>query len=149
KSHLPLKVAVWPPGGTPNGAMITAYFTDHHIRYQSKTDSSTDSTKYYRPDGTLAYTIELSGGTLTINMFDSTGQKLRLGQMWWKREHGAIKDGARRYWLYSVTEADQDGNTTRQVEFAETGQVASLGLYGTEFNGKHYGFLYRTFRPDG
>jgi hypothetical protein len=150
ENQRPVKIATWPKGGTTNGATVVAFYPNGHLRLESKTAESLDTANYYRPNKTLSHTVEMSPGTVTISVFDSTGTKLVLKQMWWYRETQAGGSEKSSLYLHNVYLFDHDGHPTRTVEYNhDNGLPSSLTNYDEVYNGVFYKMIFRIFRADG
>jgi hypothetical protein len=139
-----LRVAEWQKWGNISGTKVTGYFpagagpqaVPLKKRFESVSSSDSDNVSYYRPDGSLYYTVIITSYATIITYFDESGQH-RLRQQWWSCKYTTI-EGARKPTckLDDVTEYNARGEVFRKWSFLHaegkrTGKRSTVSLSAT------------------
>ena len=98
-----------------NGSTVSAFYPGtKQVRLESTSDYSKTAARWFRADGTLEQTAEISSGMVKVVYYDGSGQKILLTQTWLfeRVEQNGIAS-MKDLHIYQVVEPDAGGADLR------------------------------------
>lgn len=133
------KLITAPESGVAGTTVIAYYPGTNQVRVEGKASYYSMDANYYRLDGTLDHTLEISTSMLTVKYFDPSGKKELIEQCWWRHNQGV--NGVRKfaYSLYWVKEMGPDGKDQREFTYeTDSPGLGYIELHDVELNGQKF-----------